>query len=133
MTPGTETPEAPLPPPTVAVVVITLNEADRLAPALESCRGFADELLVVDSGSRDGTPDLARTLGARVVVHPFSDFADQKNFAMAQVSSSWIFNLDADERASVDLAAAIGEFKRRPPPSLPAGFAIARKSAYLGR
>jgi len=133
MTPGTETPTSALPPPTVAVVVITLNEADRLSPAIESCRDFADELLVIDSGSRDGTPDLARTLGARVILHPFSDFADQKNFAMAQATSSWIFSLDADERVSADLAAAIAEFKRRPPSSLPAGFAIARKSAYLGR
>ncbi len=130
------TPEVPPPlpaAPTVAVVLIALDEVDRLAGAIESCRTFADEIVVVDSGSRDGTPELARQLGATVVTRPFRDFADQKNFAKDQATASWVFNLDADERVSPPLAEASAEFKRNPPAPLPAGFSVARRSAYLGR
>ena len=89
-----------------SAVIITLNEARHIAECIASVR-FCDEVLVVDSGSTDGTPELAREAGARVMARPFDDFASQKNFAVSQAGREWILSLDADERVSAELAAEI--------------------------
>ncbi|MBC6445187.1 MAG: glycosyltransferase, partial [Alphaproteobacteria bacterium GM202ARS2] len=77
--------------------VITLNEAQRLPLTLMSVKGVADDLVVVDSGSTDGTQAIARAYGARVIQHSFDGFGKQKHFAESQCRHDWLLNLDADE------------------------------------
>lgn len=116
----------------LAVVMITLNEADRIEPALASCRGVADEIVVVDGFSGDDTAALAARAGARVEQREFRDFADQKNYATSLARSEWVLNLDADERISPELRAVLLEWKERSDISAD-GFRIVRKTWYLGR
>lgn len=80
----------------LTVVIPTLNEAEDLPRTLIALDGLADEILVVDSGSTDNTVDIAKKVGARVISHPFKNFADTRNFADSQAKSDWILSLDAD-------------------------------------
>jgi glycosyltransferase involved in cell wall biosynthesis len=117
--------------PTLSVAVIAKNEADRIARLLVSVR-FADEILVVDSGSTDGTQGLCRSYGATVIDHPWLGYAAQKQLAVEKACSEWVLSLDADEAVSEGLAeeirAAIGQV-----PSEVGGFSMPRLSCYLGR
>ena len=91
----------------LSVIVITHNESANIRDCLLSL-GFADEVVVLDSGSTDGTPDMARDLGA--VVHFSNDwpgFGPQKNRALQFARFPWVLSLDADERVSPELAAQI--------------------------
>ncbi|WP_336899151.1 glycosyltransferase family 2 protein [Rhodoferax sp.] len=91
----------------LSVIIITFNEAGNIEACLKSV-SFANEIIVVDSGSTDGTQDLARSLGA--VVHVTSDwpgFGPQKNRSLELAQHSWVLSLDADERVSADLAKQI--------------------------
>jgi glycosyltransferase involved in cell wall biosynthesis len=90
----------------VSVTIITQNEAARLPAALASV-AWADEIVVVDSGSTDGTADVARRVTERVTVTDWPGYAQQKNRAAALASHDWILSLDADERVSPELAAEI--------------------------
>jgi glycosyltransferase involved in cell wall biosynthesis len=110
--------------------VIALDEAARIGTALASAR-WAGELLVVDSGSRDDTAGTARGLGARVVAHPFRDYADQRNFALGEAGREWVLVLDADETVTPGLAAEIARTLRAPGPA--AGFEIPRRNLLGGR
>lgn len=78
-------------------VVITLNEADRVARCVASMMAICDDVLVLDSGSTDGTIDIARSLGARVEHRDWDDFARQKNAAIERARRPWVLLLDADE------------------------------------
>lgn len=90
----------------VSVVILTLNEEDRLPSCLASVAG-ANDIVVLDSGSTDGTVEIARAAGARVFTHPFKDFAAQRNHAHAAIPflNPWVFHLDADEQLTPDLLA----------------------------
>src|ERR1700712_3378124 len=93
--------------PSLSVILITHNEAANIAACLESV-SFADEWIVVDSGSTDGPADIARSLGAKVGVTPeWPGFGTQKNRALALATGRWVFSIDADERASPQLAESI--------------------------
>jgi (heptosyl)LPS beta-1,4-glucosyltransferase len=81
----------------LSVAIITLNEADRLPACLQSV-AFADEIVVVDSGSQDGTIQIAKSFGCKVIEHPWLGFPKQKQFAVDNCSSRWVLILDADER-----------------------------------
>jgi glycosyltransferase involved in cell wall biosynthesis len=87
----------------LSIVILTLNEEVNLPGALASA-AFADEVLIVDSGSTDSTVEVAIAAGVRVVERPFEDFAHQRNVALELVSGEWICFLDADERISPALA-----------------------------
>lgn len=89
--------------PPVAAIVLTQDEAAHILPCLRTLQ-WARETVVVDSGSTDGTPELARTLNARVVHHAWLGWAGQRNFALTQVSLPWVLFVDADERVPLDLA-----------------------------
>jgi glycosyltransferase involved in cell wall biosynthesis len=93
----------PLP---LSVVILTRNEEKNLPGCLASAADCAD-VVVLDSGSTDGTVTLARAAGARVFSHPFQDFATQRNHAHAAIEfrHPWVFHLDADERLTPELAA----------------------------
>jgi glycosyltransferase involved in cell wall biosynthesis len=116
--------------PPISATIITHNEAGRIARAIGSV-SCADEVLVVDSGSTDGTQKVAAELGARVIEHAWPGFAAQKNFAAAEARHDWILSLDADEELNEDAQAAIGRWKTAEPKG--AGYRFARRAFYLGR
>jgi len=89
-----------------SVLILTCNEESNLASCIQSIEGCTD-IVVLDSGSSDGTLDLARSAGARVVQHPFLNFAEQRNWALRHIEfrHPWVFHLDADERFTPELAA----------------------------
>ena len=86
----------------LSVVVVTLNEEERLRACLESV-AWADELIVVDAESQDKTAQIAREFTDRVIVRPWPGFAAQKNFGLAEARGDWILALDADEHVSSEL------------------------------
>jgi len=116
--------------PTISVAVIAKNEADRIARLLTSV-GFADEIVVVDSGSSDDTAAVCEAHGARVIHHPWAGYVAQKQFAMAQTTSEWILCLDADEEISDGLAEEIQYRLNHAAPDI-YGFSMPRLSRYLG-
>lgn len=83
----------------LSLAIICLNEAENIERSIRSVP-FADEILVVDSGSADGTADIARKLGARVVQKEWLGFRDQKRFATSLCRNDWVLSLDADEALS---------------------------------
>lgn len=115
----------------ITATVITLNEEHNIAAALESL-SWADEIIVVDSQSTDRTVEIARGFTDRVFVRPWPGYSAQKNFAAEQASHDWIFSLDADERASDELASEIEQLKANAEPAS-AGFEMPRLTFYLGR
>lgn len=83
----------------ISVYIIAFNEAEKVAATIESAK-WADEIILVDSWSTDGTPEIATRLGAKVVQVDFKGFGDLRNQAIAACSHEWIFSLDADERCT---------------------------------
>lgn len=90
----------------ISAVIITLNAASQLEPCLQSAQ-FCDDIVVVDSGSSDGTQALAQRYGARVIHCDWRGFGPQKQFAVEQALHDWVLCLDADERVSSELQASI--------------------------
>ncbi len=93
---------------------------------------LADELIVVDSGSTDGTVSVAESFGAHVFRREWHGFGPQKNFSIAQCSSEWILSLDADELPSPELIAEIPRFLATAPAGL-AGCSVPRRNFFLSR
>ena len=116
--------------PKVSVTVITLNEAEHIGAAIDSA-AWADEIVVVDCGSTDGTADIARAKGVTVLSREWSGYVDQKNFAAEQASHDWIFSLDADERIRPELATEIRALLLSEPSKR--GYRVPRATFYLGR
>jgi glycosyltransferase involved in cell wall biosynthesis len=116
----------------ISAVVLTHDEVDDVEPCLRTLR-WAGERVVVDDGTTRETAARAAGVGARVVVHPFADFASQRNFACQQASRPWIFFVDADERvprALVDeVAARVADAERD---GAPAGFWVPRQNLIMG-
>jgi glycosyltransferase involved in cell wall biosynthesis len=83
----------------LSVVILTLNEQENLPYALQSVSGWAQEIVVLDSGSTDATVSIAESFGARVVFHAFEDYSKQRNYALREldVRTEWVLFLDADE------------------------------------
>lgn len=117
-------------PEKISAVLIALDEASRIGDAIDSVQ-WADEILVVDGGSRDGTREISRSRGARVVARRFTSYVDQKNFALDRASHEWVLSLDADERVTEALADEIHSLSQSGFHA--AGYRIPRVSHYLGR
>ena len=89
----------------VTVVILTMNEELNIKDCIESVNGFAKRIVVVDSGSKDKTVEIAKSLGAEVYYHEFENYSKQINWALdnANVTTKWSFRLDADERLTMEL------------------------------
>jgi glycosyltransferase involved in cell wall biosynthesis len=118
----------PLP---LSVAIITLNEERNLPRCLESVRGLAAEIVVIDSGSTDKTAAIARTGGATFEVQPWQGHIAQKNIALRRCSQTWVLCLDADEALSPELAASIRKAFASGEPKVD-GFYVNRRTFYLG-
>src|SRR5271170_5424420 len=92
--------------PQLSAIVITRNEAANIGACLDSL-AFCDERIVVDCGSTDETVEIARRKGARVELREWGGFGPQKNYALSLATGVWVLSVDADERVSGELAAAI--------------------------
>lgn len=115
----------------VSVVIITKNEAQRIGECLASVADLADEIVVLDSGSSDGTQALCAARGARVVACEWLGFGPQKDLAVRTARNDWVLCVDADERVSVNLAGAIRS-ALADKPAFPA-YRCARSNRFLGR
>ncbi len=116
--------------PFISVTIITLNEERNLPRCLEALR-WVDEIIVVDTNSTDSTVNIAKSFGATVLTEPWHGYGAQKNIAMAHAKGPWVLNIDADE---VITPALKEEILREVSSAKPAqGYAIARKTYYLGR
>ncbi len=113
----------------LTVILITKNEATNIRACLESV-GWADEIIVVDSGSTDATVAIAKTMGAHVYEHDWPGFGPQKNRALGYATKDWVLSLDADERVTPELRGEIeavlrgGQFD---------SYLVSRLSNYCGR
>lgn len=87
----------------LSVIMICRNEADRIRAALESVSGWADEIVVLDSGSTDGTAEICRAYTDQVEVTDWPGFGPQKQRALDRASGDWVLSLDADEVVSEEL------------------------------
>lgn len=114
----------------LSVCIIAQNEQENLPRVLQSAQPVADEIVVVDGGSTDQTQEVARNFGAKVFFRPFTNHADQKNYAASLASNEWIFLLDADEQLSGELTASVQRWKMRPPEF--AVYEMSRLTWYLG-
>jgi glycosyltransferase involved in cell wall biosynthesis len=113
----------------VSLVLITRNAGAQLRASLDSAQ-FADEVVVVDSGSDDDTVQIATSFGARVIEQPWLGFGPQKQFAVERASHDWVLCLDADERLTPELASSIESALAAPKA---AAYRMARCNRFLGR
>lgn len=114
----------------VTVTIITLNESRHIGEAIDSA-AWADEILVVDSGSTDDTVATATARGVRVMGRNWPGYVDQKNYAASVASHDWIFSLDADERIPEALADEVRRIVSADPPER--AFRVPRVTFHLGR
>ncbi len=123
--------EIPRERPKVTACIISLNEEDRIADCLASV-SWCDEVVVVDSHSKDRTREIAASLGARVIERDWPGHVAQKEFAIREATNEWVFCIDCDERVSAPLRAEILTLRDQGFPGR-AGWRFPRCSNYLGR
>jgi glycosyltransferase involved in cell wall biosynthesis len=114
----------------VSVYIIAYNEAEKVRATIESVQ-WADEIIVVDSWSTDGTPQIAEEMGARVVQVKFQGFGHLRNQAIAACSHEWIFSVDADERCTPEVAAEVRELTKLA--NGPDAYWTPRRNFFMGR
>ncbi|MGQ9644105.1 MAG: glycosyltransferase family 2 protein, partial [Ignavibacterium sp.] len=112
----------------ISVIIITKNEVRNIGDCLESVK-WADEIIVVDSGSEDETISIAKRFTDKVLINEWKSFAHQKSFAMNQAVNEWILSIDADERVSDKLKEEIlnSELNQFD------GYRIKRENYFLGK
>ncbi len=122
------------PPPALTVIILTRDESRHIERCLDSVRGIATRMVVVDSGSRDATCALAAAAGAEVVSHGWTNYAQQFNWGIDHGGDNggWTMRLDADEVVSPDLATSIAAFMATAAADI-AGATIDRGMHFLGR
>jgi glycosyltransferase involved in cell wall biosynthesis len=114
----------------LSICVITLNEEQDLPRMLKSVAGLAEEIVLVDSGSTDGTLEIARAAGARVMFRQWTGYSDQRNFAAEQAANEWVFAIAPDEELSSELRDSLLKWKTRDPEYFV--YEIPRKAWFLG-
>lgn len=117
--------------PKLAVIILTKNEERNIEAAIESA-AFAEEIILIDSGSADRTQELAEKMGARFITHPMDEegFAGQRNFALTQTEAEWVFYLDADERI---IPEAVDKIKEILFSGELAAYRVERKNVVMGK
>jgi glycosyltransferase involved in cell wall biosynthesis len=113
----------------LSIVIITKNEADNIRACLESVK-WADEIIVVDSGSSDATVEICRELGAHVYQHDWPGFGMQKNRALSYATHEWVFSIDADERVTPELES---ELIKAMEVASKDGYYVPRRSQFCGK
>ncbi|MBN9373177.1 MULTISPECIES: glycosyltransferase family 2 protein [unclassified Hydrogenophaga] len=118
----------------ITAIILTHNESLHIERAIRSIQAFADQIFVVDSGSTDGTTDIARRLGAQVCTHAFVNQARQFQWALdtLDIRGDWVLRLDADEIIEPDLAREIAEKLPRLPTDV-VGVNLKRKHIFMDR
>ncbi|HBS44516.1 MAG TPA: glycosyltransferase family 2 protein [Paenibacillus sp.] len=116
----------------ISAVIIAQDDEIRIAKAIQSCRLFADEVVVIDGGSKDGTVELSESLNCRVFVNPWPGYAKQREFGVERAVHDWVFLIDTDEIVSDELAANILERKKLLTDEA-AAYSIYRVGDFLGR
>src|SRR6476469_2853653 len=91
----------------LTVIIPCKNERENIRACVAGARLIADEILLADSGSTDGTLEIARELGCRIIEREYGTSGDFKNWAIPQATHEWVFILDADERITRELAEEI--------------------------
>lgn len=114
----------------LSVTIITLNEEENIARCIDSVKGVADDIVIVDSGSTDKTVEIGEKMGARVFFNKFEDYAFQKNFAASKARNDWVFSLDADEIVEPQLAE---EIKKAIKSNEYSAYSIPRKNIIFGK
>ena len=115
----------------LTVLIICKNERANIAACAESARPVADELLVADSGSSDGTLEIARALGCRVIEREYRTYGDFKRWAIPHANHEWVLVLDADERVTPELVSEIRKvFSTQPQVD---GFWLRRLNHFFSR
>lgn len=114
---------------TLSVIIITKNEEANIRACLESV-AWADEIVVIDSGSQDSTVDICRELGATISVRDWPGFGAQKNRALSAAKSDWVLSLDADERVTPELQEQLIQAMQDETRS---GYFIPRLSQFCGK
>jgi glycosyltransferase involved in cell wall biosynthesis len=117
----------------ISFCLITRNEEANLPRCLQSCADLADEIVIVDSGSTDGTEAIARRFNARWSHQDWLGYVGQKNHALSLARFPWIFSLDADEELSPDLRAEVKALKTAEPNDDVSGYDMPRCVLYEGR
>jgi glycosyltransferase involved in cell wall biosynthesis len=113
----------------LSVVIITLNEEAKVKDCLESV-AWADEIIVVDSFSKDNTVEIVKNYTDKIYQRKFAGFGEQKNFALSKTSGDWILSIDADERVTSELQE---EIKRTLANPRACGYYMPRKSYFSNR
>ena len=117
----------------ISACIITLNEEANLRRCLESCVSLVDEIVVIDSGSTDGTEAIAREFGVYWEVREWPGYMQQKNNVIQMASHDWVLSLDADEVISSDLLVALKRLKQADAPVEVDGYSMSRCVFYEGR
>lgn len=115
---------------TISAIIICCNESKHIRSCLESVQ-FADEIVIVDSGSTDGTVQICKAFTDNIIQTDWPGYGPQKNRALAHASSDWVLSIDADEVVSEALQEEIVNLLKRPPEHT--GYTIPRRSSYLGK
>lgn len=116
---------------TITCAIVVFNEARNIGDCLETA-AWMDEIVVVDAFSADRTVEICRKYTDRITQRPWRGFGDQKNFAIDQATSDWVFILDADERIPRALRDEIEGILRAPEPDGPVAYSVPRKNYFFG-
>jgi len=125
----------------ISAVIITYNEEHIIARSIDSLRRVADEVIVIDSFSKDRTIEICKEKGAVVLQNKFEGYKTQKNFAVSKAKYEWILSIDADEVLSNELIDSLLKWRKNhkfsndvsSQPSLPAGYFVSRRTDYCGK
>jgi len=118
----------------VSVIILTYNEERNIRDCLESVYKWVDDIIVVDSASTDKTLEIAKRYTKNIHLHPFENYARQRNWAQENlnIKNDWVFHLDADERATPELFRELESIFSKPAIDSN-GFMVSRKTIFMGR